>query len=231
MKNEFILIQHTETTTPGTVLPWLKERGVNFKYLKMQNGDPFPQVEKNQKIILCGGGVHVDQEDQYPWLKTEKEYLKAHVKAGNKMVGLCLGGQLCAQILGAKVYPHPKGWEIGWWDIHIRSTPSLLGFEASQKIKFSQYHRYVFEAPQDSIVIAHNDWWEPQAFLWEDQVLGFQFHPERDIGSSQRLALEKDLPTEGQTQTKEEILSFTKACQQPSEIWFKKVLDGFLLES
>lgn len=226
MSTELLLIQHTATTTPGVALPWLKKTA-GFQHVQLHSGQDLPAPKKNRSIILCGGGPHVDQEDQYPWLRPEKKFLEESFKLGNKVVGLCLGGQLCADVLGAKVYAHPKGWEIGWWDLHLKETQNLAGFEKNQTIKFSQHHRYVFEAPKDSQIIASNSWWEAQAFLWNNQVLAFQFHPERDHTWCTNDS--DDKPCEvGMTQKKSEIVQLGTQYQPTAAKWFESVLDGFL---
>lgn len=226
MSTELLLIQHTATTKPGVALPWLQKRG-SFQHINMHLEQPFPTPKKDRAIILCGGGPHVDQEDQYPWLKQEKKFLEESFKLGNKVVGLCLGGQLCADVLGAKVYAHAKGWEIGWWDVHLKTTKNLIGFEKDQTIKFSQHHRYIFEAPRGSQIVAHNEWWETQGFLWNDQVLAFQFHPERDLPGNKVSSTEEDPREEGMTQCPSEIVTLGNQHQPTAAKWFNSVLDGF----
>lgn len=229
MKTEILLIQHTDATTPGVVLPWLKDSKVAYRHIRLQKGEALPEPQANQSLILCGGGVHPDQEAQYAWLKPEKKFIEDHIKLGNKIVGLCLGGQLCAQILGAKVYPHKDQWEVGWWDVTLHETPGLKGFEQTKAMKFSQYHRYIFENPKEAKIVASNDWWPVQAFLWKQQILGFQFHPERSLEGNVDCAMDIDLPTLGQTQTKEQIIAGGTLHQPMSAKWFTSVLNGFLL--
>lgn len=231
MINEIILIQHTETTTPGLALTWMQSSGRKFNHIRMHHGDPIPQPLQGQHLLLCGGGVHVDQESEYPWLALEKKIVEKHIALGNKVVGLCLGGQICAQILGAKVAPHALGWEVGWWDVDIKSVPGLAGFEIAQTIKFSQFHRYIFERPQSSIQIASNDWWQDQAFLWNEQVLSFQFHPERDLVGNAACYLDDFVSRSGMVQSPEVAIALGNEHQKRAGDWFFKVLDGFLKES
>ena len=172
--------------------------------------------------------MHVDQEAVHPWLTDEKIFLEKSIQKGNKILGLCLGGQLVAQILGAHVGPHPEGWEVGWHPITLHEKPGLVGFEKKTEQYFSQYHRYIFEAPADAEVIASNDWWAPQAFLWKNQILAFQFHPERTMEGNRNTAMGCDLPLLGRTATKEQILALGQLHQPLAELWFEKVLNGFI---
>ena len=202
MKPQILLVQHTDGTAPGHVLPWLKSRHPTYRHVRLQDGDLLPPPEQVQAVILCGGGVHVDQEDRYPWLRPEKKFIEACIAQNKQIVGLCLGGQLLAQILGARVYPHPQGWEVGWHDVTLQKVQTLAEFESSATVKFSQFHRYVFDLPPGAEILAQNSWWEVQAFHWKQQLLAFQFHPERDSVGNQVSANDSDLPTVGQTPSK-----------------------------
>ncbi len=224
-----LLIQHTNTTSPGHVLPWLAASGRPFKHIRLHKGDPLPAPEAVSAVILCGGGVHVDQEDQYPWLKPEKKFLEATIGRGTKVVGLCLGGQLCGQILGAKVYPHPNGWEIGWQEVSLKAIPGLPGFEKEESLIFSQYHRYIFDLPSGARSIATNAWWDVQAFEWNNQVIGFQFHPERDAAGYKALAKEPHMPKEGIVHSPKQILELGDLYEPNSRKWFFDFLDGFFI--
>lgn len=224
------VIQHTETTTPGIIEPWLTENNHEFTKVNMFQGETLPHHESIDALVVCGGGVHVDQEDEYPWLRAEKKFIEECMKRRIPVMGLCLGGQLCAQVLGASVYPHPGGWEVGWYDIDILPVDGLVGFENEQTLKFSQFHRYIFEAPLDSQVIALSDWWRVQAFQWNKQVLAFQFHPERTLAGNRRGALDPDRPSEGRVQTCEQMLADGDACQPAAAEWFMRVCEGFLLQ-
>lgn len=229
MNKEILLIQHTDVTTPGVIWPWLEQSQTTFHHIKLQNGESLPVAKPNQSVILCGGGLHIDQEHLYPFLTAEKKWIEEQIKLGNKILGLCLGAQLCAQVLGAKVYPHSKGWEVGWWDVTLHQTAGLKGFEETKNLSFSQYHRYIFETPDQAEVIASNAWWPAQGYLWNRQVLGLQFHPERNLHDNRECALEKDLPNEGHTQTAEQILTHGEAHQPLAAKWFEQILKGFLI--
>jgi len=230
MTKKILLVQHTDGTTPGHTLSWLKDRGHSFQHISLYKGETFPDLNEVSALILCGGGVHVDQEDKYPWLRPEKNFVERAIHRGLPIVGLCLGGQLCAQVLGAKVYPHPQGWEVGWHPVNLRETPDLPGFEIDQELIFSQYHRYIFELPPGAKAIAWNDWWAVQAFEWKQQVLGFQFHPERDAAGNLYKAEDPDPPSadQGRVHGKDEILRLGGRHEPQTARWFLSMLDGFI---
>lgn len=194
----------------------------------MDLGQPLPKPEEIDDLIICGGSMNVDQESRFPWLRAEKKLIEDTLDKGGRIIGLCLGAQLGAEILGAKVGPH-RDWEAGWQPVQLSVQPSLAGFEAPQPISVFQWHRYVFDLPAGAKRLASNSWWENQAYLWNDQVLGFQFHPETDLDWNRECALDRGLPTTGRTQTSEEILELGPILQPRMERWFAHVLEGFLI--
>lgn len=228
-----LLIQHTATTTPGLTLPWLQKNIPDFEHIKLHLGDQLPDPSRFSNIILCGGGPHPDQEDQYPWLKPEKKFLEQCFKQESHILGLCLGGQLCATVLGAEVGPHPSGWEIGWhpievfsdWHEHKQKSGANISKET---LHFSQYHRYIFSAPTDAHIIARNNWWDVQGFSWKNKVIALQFHPERTINSNLEILNEKNLPNEGNTQQAKDIVQLGITHQPKAAIWYEKLLKDFL---
>lgn len=234
-----LLIQHTATTTPGLTLPWLEKNIPDYEHINLHLGDELPDPKRFSNIILCGGGPHPDQEDQYSWLRPEKKFLEQCFKQESHVLGLCLGGQLCATVLGADVGPHPQGWEIGWhpievvsdWNKHQKNINALTGTTAhsnKETLHFSQYHRYIFSAPTDAHIIARNDWWDVQGFSWKNKVIALQFHPERTMHSNLEITKEKDLPNQGNTQSAEHIAQLGIAHQPIAAIWYEKLLKDFL---
>jgi GMP synthase-like glutamine amidotransferase len=227
---KFVLIQHTAESKPGVVLDWLHSRQIGYEHVNIHLGDSIPEAQEETRLIFCGGGVHAGQEDEYPWLRQEKKFLERSLKLGARVIGLCLGGQLCAEILGGRVAPHPIGWESGWFPVQLHATPNLKGFAHDLELHFSQFHREIFEAPKGSRIIASNEWWPAQAFEWNNQVLAFQFHPERNLEVNREIAKDSELPLGPRCQTAEDILKLGELHQAISAQWFFETLDGFLRE-
>lgn len=219
---KILIVQHNDKTPPGLSLSWIQERNLPYQLVHMMNDPSLPPLESFDHVILCGGGMNVDQDEKYPWLAKERELIVQSLAQKKKIVGLCLGGQLCAQVLGARVYPHPRGWEIGWHEISF--------LENSKSLHFFQFHRYVFELPPEATVFAQNSWWQIQGFIWKNQVLGFQFHPEAEIPWTEHCLVERKEPTSGQVQELEAVLRSGEVHQPVSRQWFFDILDQFLLE-
>lgn len=224
------LIQHEVDSPPGTALPWLRFRGFQVLHRRMDLCEALPSAEDVDALVICGGSMNVDEENRFPWLRDEKRLIESVIKKGGRVVGLCLGGQLSAEVLGATVKRH-RDWEVGWHPVDLAVHPGLQGFEAPRSMPVFQWHRYVFELPAGAKRLAGNDWWETQAFLWKDQVLGFQFHPETDLAWNRECALDRGLPTTGRSQSPEEILRLGEELQPRLERWFHSVMEGFLLSS
>jgi GMP synthase-like glutamine amidotransferase len=190
--------------------------------------EPLPRAEEVDSLLICGGGMNTDQANIHPWLNEERKLIEQVLKRGGRVIGLCLGAQLTAEVLGAKV-SHYKDWEIGWHDIHMKVVPGLAGFEVPQTMKFFQWHCDVFELPSGAKRIAWNDWWQNQAYLWNDQALCFQFHPETNQRRVQAYADDKELPITGNVQTAVQITAGGAIYQPRMQRWFERTLEGFLL--
>lgn len=231
MRTAYIL-QHTAGSPPGTTKPWLARRGFRVDHRHLYKKDPLPEPRDGDVIVICGGGFHIDADRYLPWFAEEKVALRKWIQQpGIKILGICLGGQLLAEALGARVKPHPKDWESGWQQMQLNVHPSLPGFEAPWMMPVFQFHRYVFECPQEAVNLAKNEWWECQAFLWKDRLLGFQYHPETDLAGCRARALDPELPTTGRFQSPELIQELTPTLQPRMQQWFERVMEGFFFHS
>src|SRR5688572_23524659 len=116
-------IQHVAFESPGYLLQWAEEHQHTISFTRIYESPVFPSVDDIDWLIVMGGPMGSYQEDQYSWLKAEKEFIRAVIDAGKKVLGICLGSQLVAAALGAKVYPHVQK-EIGWWPVKKTGTAS-----------------------------------------------------------------------------------------------------------
>lgn len=184
-----LIIQHSIATPPGSTLQFLNDRALPYQVMMaselaneiVRDGTGSATNWGNllgfENLILCGGGMNVDQEDQYPWLKQEKLLIAQFVKTNKRILGLCLGGQLIAEVLGAKVQKH-DAWEAGWKLVAIDSTASpLLQFSPSQ-LEVFQFHAYRFFLPEGARRFAENSICQDQGFVFGNRTVAFQFHPE-----------------------------------------------------
>jgi GMP synthase-like glutamine amidotransferase len=128
-------------------------------------------------LVVMGGPMGVFDEAAYPWLAEEKSFIRNAIQNGKTVIGICLGSQLIAGVLGAGVYPnHQK--EIGWYDVNLTESaikhPLFNNFE--DKFTVFHWHGDTFDIPEGSIHILSSNTCSNQAFLFNKKVLGLQFH-------------------------------------------------------
>jgi GMP synthase (glutamine-hydrolysing) len=135
-----------------------------------------PAVGDFDLLVVMGGSMNIYQHRDFPWLVAEKEYLRTVMAANKPILGICLGAQLLADILGGKVYQNPEK-EIGWFPVRFldRSAP-FAAFPESMKVM--HWHGDTFELPPGARLVAESAGCPRQAFVWGDRVVGLQFHLE-----------------------------------------------------
>ena len=139
--------------------------------------EALPHVEDVDLLIIMGGTMSVNDEANYPWLKIEKRWLRRYLSLGKPAIGLCLGGQLIANALGAAVGKNTVQ-ELGWSTIRkIKFTPHDC-FQLPDQFNVMQWHSETFEIPKGAVHLAENEVCRNQMYQIGKNVLGFQFHPE-----------------------------------------------------
>lgn len=191
------VLQHSDDTPPGSVLDWLKTKGHAATLVRLHQGDALPSTDETDWLIVLGGGMNVDETDKHPWLIEEKKLLREAVEKKITCLGLCLGGQLLAQTLGAEVKTH-EHWEVGWHTVHFGQT-------GGERLMVFQWHQDAFGLPEGAIRVATNRATENQGFAYKDHVVGLQFHPEATEEWITTLA-DEPKPEGAHVQTKEQIL-------------------------
>jgi len=177
--------QHIAHEGLGSPEAWLRQRQAvvtTTEFFALAQGDSYialPSFEDVDLLIIMGGGMSVNDEDIYPWLIAEKKWIRQFIDLGKPVVGLCLGGQLIANSLGAAVTKNNVK-EIGWWDVYGKPERSSHpnAFQFPDSIVALSWHGDTFEIPHGAIWLAENEACSNQAFQYGDRVLGFQFHPE-----------------------------------------------------
>lgn len=147
-----------------------------------------------------GGPMGVYEEEQYPWLTTEKKLIREAIAAGKPVLGICLGAQLIAAALGAKVYPN-KEKEIGWYPVQFH--PDL----APSPTTVFHWHGDTFDLPENAEHLAETPVCKNQAYRVGDRVYGLQFHFEITLAAMENMLshLEGELQPATYVQTAAEI--------------------------
>ena len=179
---KLLVLQHVPHEILGTLNPLLKRAGFRIRYVNFaRHPDAEPTLDGYNGLVILGGPMSVNDAHRLPHLNTEMRLIEQALQRNLPVLGICLGAQLIAKTLGARVYPNQEK-EIGWYDVsptgHAESDPLLAEFQPSEKI--FQWHGETFEIPKTSLHLAFSSLCANQAFRYGTNVYGFQFHLEVD---------------------------------------------------
>ncbi len=172
-------LQHVPFEGPARLADWAERRGHPLTISHLYAGDPLPAIDRFDRLVVMGGPMGVADEAEHSWLAHEKARIEEAIAAGKSVVGICLGAQLIAEVLGASVSRNPVK-EIGWFPIQFTdaglASPLCDGLPAVPEV--FHWHGDTFTLPSGAMQLARSAHCEQQAFLFEDRVLGLQFHLE-----------------------------------------------------
>ena len=171
--------QHVPFEGLGVMEVWFNERRATISSTQLFQNPVLPDPNDFDVLIVMGGPMGANDDQRYPWLKTEKQCIEKAMALKKKVLGICLGAQLIADVLGAKVYQHREK-EIGWFPISkVYSGKSHKLIESfPEKVYAFHWHGDTFDLPQGAMHLFKSEGCENQAFLWQEGVLGLQFHLE-----------------------------------------------------
>ncbi len=202
------IFQHASFESPGFIEEWAKEKNYPVTLTRFYEPSSLPDLQDFEWLIIMGGPMGVYDEDKFPWLKDEKLFIKKAIDNGKIVLGICLGSQLIAASLGAKVYPN-KFKEIGWWNIKLseEAKESYLFKSLPDEIKVFQWHGDTFDLPKGAVQLAESEVCKNQAFIYKEKILALQFHCEVTENSLQEMLKESnnELKKEKYVQTAEGI--------------------------
>ena len=190
----WLVLRHAQAEGVGLLGNALRERGIHHRALDIARGEPVPKDLRGLGgLIVLGGPMGAYQQDKHSFLRSESALIEKAIAAGRPVLGICLGAQLIAQVLGARVYPGDKP-EVGWAPVTLsadgRDDPLFAGGEASLTV--FHLHSDTYELPADGVNLATSRAYEQQAFRWGEIVYGFQFHLEFTESIIARLAQEPE---------------------------------------
>lgn len=170
---------HADFEQPGYIDMWAENNHLEVVKINCWENPIYPDVNIVDRLLIMGGPMGVYETDKYKWLFAELDFIKRVINEGKKVLGICLGSQLIAAAMGAKVYPM-KYKEIGWLMITWDNAALLhnLTKGVSLKTKVFQHHGDTFDLPQNATLMASSEGCVNQAYVIGNNVLALQFHLE-----------------------------------------------------
>jgi len=200
-------LQHVAFENPAYILDWAKEFNHSVSSTHFYDKDyQLPSLDSIDMLVVMGGPMNIYEETEYPYLVEEKKFIKGAIESGKSVLGICLGAQLIADVLGGKVIKNDVK-EIGW----IPVTSYNMHFFPSQFVPL-HWHGDTFTLPEECEVIASSKDCENQAFLYQDKVVGLQFHLETNEDSLNAIIqnCKDELSHEGNIMSEEEMFAWAK---------------------
>ncbi len=175
-----LVVKHISIEGAGTLGEYLINNGRRIKTIELDKGDNLPASLKGiEAIVLLGGPMNVYEQDKYPFLKGEDILLKKALKERIPILGICLGAQLLAKALGAKV-KKARQKEIGWYKLNLtkQGKKDILFKGIGKDFDVFQWHEDTFDIPENATLLATTKTCKNQAFKYGDNAYGLQFHIE-----------------------------------------------------
>lgn len=183
-----LIIKNITTEGPGTIEKFLRGNGIRFSIVDLGSGEKTPPLEKFETLVIMGGSMSVYEIDRYPHIRAGLRIIREAIIRDMRVLGICLGCQMIAYCLGAKVYPGAKK-EIGWYHIeltrdglkdplirHLAIHPRVGDFW--RKFKVFHWHGDTFDRPRGVVLLVRSELYKNQAFRYGEKVYGLQFHIE-----------------------------------------------------
>lgn len=172
-------LQHVPFEGLGYIEKWAKQNGHLLSSTKIYKDEALPSINDFDWLIVMGGPMSVNDTEVYHWLKDEKTFIKNAIENDKVVLGICLGAQLIANALGSKVY-QCKEKEIGWFPVSKAKEITAHGLADifPDEIEVFHWHGETFDLPANAARIAGNNVCKNQAFVYNEKVIGLQFHLE-----------------------------------------------------
>ncbi len=176
-----LVIQHMEKEHGGTLAEFLRKQGWLIEEARLHQGCRLNKTPGAYDLIVSmGGEMNVYEEDEYPFLAEETEFLRDAVTNGSRVIGICLGAQMIAKALGASVVSSPAK-EVGWGAVNLTTAGVLdpLFDGCENPLRVFQWHEDMFNIPESGALLGYSDACPHQAFRF-NRAYGLQFHVEVD---------------------------------------------------
>ncbi len=224
-------LQHADFEDLGCIGPWLAAHGHAVSGTRLYAGERPPPAANFDALVVMGGPMNIYEHEKYPWLVPEKALIRAALDTGKRVLGICLGAQLLADVLGAPVTRNPES-EIGWFPVDLSAAGRACALLADLPERFTAFHWHgdTFALPAGATPLAFSAACPQQAFAVDGgRVLGLQFHLEVTQANAQ-IWFEHERPEPAPyVQTPEHILAQT-TCFDDNNRFMRSILARFFAE-
>jgi len=173
------VLQHASFEGPGEIAAWAEKRGHPVSITHLYRGDTLPALDSFDLLVVMGGEMNIYQDRDWPWLKGERAFIAAALAQGKKAIGVCLGAQLIADALGARVVQNPE-IELGWYPVTWTDAGRDIFPELPATSGVLHWHGDTFGLPPGATRLAASEVCAEQGYVVPGRALGLQFHIEVD---------------------------------------------------
>lgn len=182
-------LQHVSFEGPANIESWARKQGWDITATPIYQSDALPGMDEFDWLVVMGGPMNIYEEEEFPWLIAEKKFLRQAIESNKIVLGICLGAQLIADVMGGRVFRN-RYKEIGWFPVQItqqsRLTPPFKGLP--EEFVALHWHGDTFSLPPDALMLAESEACPAQAFsLNNGRVVALQFHLESTVESVRKL--------------------------------------------
>jgi len=170
------VFQHAPFEGPAGIAAWLAARKASVGYTRFFEKPLLPSLKGLDLLIVMGGPMSVNDEEELPWLRDEKQLIREAIQSGLPVLGVCLGSQLIASASGARVYRGTQK-EIGWFPIKAVATEANV-FHFPAEFQGFHWHGETYDLPPGAVRLAQSAVTANQAFQIGRRTLALQFHLE-----------------------------------------------------
>lgn len=176
-------LQHVSFEGLGSMEVHLGQLGHVLSHTGFFQTDELPALDQFDGLLVMGGPMSVHDEQQYPWLRKEKAFIKAAIESGKPVLGICLGAQLIAEQLGASVSTAAQK-EIGWLPVYPVSPQADTWLAITEALPVFHWHGETFQLPHGATRLVESEACEQQGFVYNNRVVALQFHLETTAASA-----------------------------------------------
>lgn len=222
-QSRFHCLLHEPYEGIGCIADWLQQNNCPLTVTRLFADEPLPALSAFDRLVIMGGAMSVHDEAKYPWLAPEKTFIDALIRETDiPILGICLGAQLIAHVLGARAVPNPHK-EIGWFPVQAEAHSPMLGMPASLNV--FHWHGDTFSMPPQygALRLASSEACQNQLFCVGNRIWGFQFHPEVTPETIEEMLVGAgdELAQSGKyVQSEQQIRDGARYCREGNKILF-----------